>query len=114
VRMHIEGPALGRGGVPLFLAAFKAEIAPLRKAGLDQPLADSEDAVASAGVAYTTANKDSAPERFFDDFASALAKHRRWDPETDSVPPDRCETSLTSATGRANSRKCCEDLGVRR
>jgi catalase len=42
--------------------------------------------VTSAGVVSTTAAEDSAPEQFFDDFASVLAKHRGWDRETDSVP----------------------------
>jgi hypothetical protein len=125
VRMHVEGScSTTRWWCCIFVtaasrhlaavAAFRAEIALLRKAGLDQPLADSEDVVTSAGVVSTTAAEDSVPEQFFDDFASALAKHRGWDRETDSVPPDRYEPSLTSATGRANSRKGCEDLGVRR
>jgi catalase len=68
------------------VAAFGAGIDLLRKAGVDWPLADSEDVVTSAGVVSTTAAEDSVPEQFFDDFASALAKHRAWDRDTDSVP----------------------------
>jgi catalase len=68
------------------VAAFGAGIDLLRKAGVDQPLADGEDVVTSAGVVCTTAAEDSVPEQFFDDYASALAKHRAWDRETDSIP----------------------------
>ncbi len=68
------------------VAAFGAGIDLLRKAGVNESLADSEQVVTSAGVVSTTAAEDSLPEQFFDDFASELAKHRAWDRETDSVP----------------------------
>jgi catalase len=68
------------------VAAFGAGIDLLRKAGVNESLADSEEVVTSAGVVSTTAAEDSLPEQFFDDFASELAKHRAWDRETDSVP----------------------------
>jgi len=68
------------------VAAFGSGIDLLRKAGVDQPLADSQEVVTSAGVVSTTAAEDSVPEQFFDDFASVLAQHRAWDRETDSVP----------------------------
>jgi catalase len=42
--------------------------------------------VESHGVVTTTAAEDSMPEEFFEDFASALAKHRAWERETDAVP----------------------------
>jgi catalase len=68
------------------VAAFGAGIDLLRKAGVNESLADSEEIVTSAGVVSSTAAEDSLPEQFFDDFASELAKHRAWDRETDSVP----------------------------
>ncbi|HEY1839943.1 MAG TPA: catalase [Mycobacterium sp.] len=68
------------------VAASGAGIKLLRKAGVDQPLADGEKVVTSAGVVSTTAAEDSIPEQFFEDFVSALAKHRAWDRDTDSVP----------------------------
>jgi catalase len=68
------------------VGAFGAGIDLLRKAGVGEPLADSQDVVAVAGVVSTTAAEDSIPEEFFESFASALAKHRAWDRSTDSVP----------------------------
>jgi catalase len=68
------------------VAAFGAGIDLLRKAGVNESLADSEEIVTSAGVVSSTAAEDSLPEQCFDDFASELAKHRAWDRETDSVP----------------------------
>jgi catalase len=67
------------------VAAFGAGIDLLRKAGVDQPLANSHEVVTSAGVGSTTAAEDSVPKQFFGDFASALATHRAWDRDTDSV-----------------------------
>jgi catalase len=34
----------------------------------------------------TTAAQDDLSDQFFEDFAAALAKHRAWERETDSVP----------------------------
>ncbi|OBK38093.1 catalase HPII [Mycobacterium sp. 1245111.1] len=68
------------------VAAFGAGIDLLRKAGVNESLADGEEVVTSAGVVSSTAAEDSLPDQFFDDFASELAKHRAWDRETDSVP----------------------------
>jgi catalase len=42
--------------------------------------------VAAAGVVSTTAAEDDLPDQFFEDFATALAEHRAWERETDSVP----------------------------
>jgi catalase len=44
------------------VAAFGAGIDLLRKAAVDQPLADSQVVVTSAGVGSTTAAEDSVPE----------------------------------------------------
>jgi catalase len=68
------------------VAAFGAGIELLRKAGIDGPLADGQDVVTAAGVVSTTAAEDTILDQFFEDFASALAKHRAWERETDSVP----------------------------
>jgi catalase len=67
------------------LAAFGAGIDLHRKAGVDQPLTDSQEVLTSAGVVSTTSAEDSVPEHFFNDFASVLARHRVSDRETDSV-----------------------------
>jgi catalase len=68
------------------VAAFGAGIDLLRKAGVEEPLADGEDVVAETGVVSTTAAQDDLSDQFFEDFAAALAKHRAWERETDSVP----------------------------
>jgi hypothetical protein len=44
------------------------------------------DVVAVGGVVSTTAAEDDLSGQFFDDFATALANHRAWERETDSVP----------------------------
>jgi catalase len=68
------------------VGAFGAGIDLLRKAGIGEPLADGQDVVAAAGVVSTTAAEDTIPDQYFEDFASALAKHRAWDRQTDSIP----------------------------
>jgi catalase len=68
------------------VGAFGAGIDLLRKAGIGEPLADGQDVVAAAGVVSTTAAEDTIPDQFFEDFASALAKHRAWERQTDAVP----------------------------
>jgi catalase len=68
------------------VGAFGAGIKLLRKAGIGEPLADRADVVSSHGVVTTTAAEESMPGEFFESFASALAKHRAWDRQTDSVP----------------------------
>lgn len=68
------------------MGAFGAGIELLRKAGIAEPLADGADVVAVGGVVSTTAAEDTLPDQFFEDFASALAKHRAWERETDTVP----------------------------
>jgi catalase len=68
------------------VGAFGAGIELLRKAGIAEPLADGGDVVAVRGVVTSTAAEDSLPDQFFEDFASAVAKHRAWERETDMVP----------------------------
>jgi catalase len=68
------------------VAAFGAGIELLRKAGIEEPLADGQDVVSAAGVVSTTTAAGDLSDRFFDEFAAALAKHRAWERETDSVP----------------------------
>jgi catalase len=58
----------------------------LRKAGIEEPLADGQDVMSAAGVVSTTTAAGDLSDRFFDEFAAALAKHRAWERETDSVP----------------------------
>jgi catalase len=68
------------------VAAFGAGIELLRKAGIDEPLADGPDVVTAAGVVSTTAAQDDLSDQFFEGFAAALARHRAWERETDAVP----------------------------
>jgi catalase len=68
------------------VGAFGAGIKLLRKAGMPEQVADDAEVVNSHGVVTTTAAEDSLPEEFFEAFASAMAKHRAWDRQTDSVP----------------------------
>ena len=68
------------------VGAFGAGIDLLHKAGVAEQLADGPDVVAAQGVVSTTAAEDTLPDQFFEAFASALAKHRAWDRDTESVP----------------------------
>ncbi|HEY7054777.1 MAG TPA: catalase [Mycobacterium sp.] len=68
------------------VAAFGAGIDLLRKAGVDGQLADGQEVVDAQGVITTTAAEDTLPDDFFESFAAALAQHRVWDREADSVP----------------------------
>jgi catalase len=68
------------------VAAFGAGMELLRKAGIEEPLADGQGVVSAAGVVSTTTAAGDLSDRFFDEFAAALAKHRAWERETDSVP----------------------------
>ena len=68
------------------VAAFGAGIDLLRKAGIEEPLADGTDVVTAAGVVSTTAAAGDLSDQFFEAFATELAKHRAWERETDSVP----------------------------
>jgi catalase len=68
------------------VGAFGAGIDLLRRAGVAEQLADDADVVVSNGVVSTAASEDTLPDRFFDQFAAALAQHRAWDRESDPVP----------------------------
>ncbi|CAM4261607.1 Catalase HPII [Mycobacterium basiliense] len=68
------------------VGAFGAGVELLRKAGVGERMADSTDVVADSGVISTTAAVDDLSDDFMDALATALAKHRSWERETDSVP----------------------------
>jgi catalase len=68
------------------VGAFGVGIDLLRKAGVDEQLADGTDVVAAQGVISTTAAADELPDEFSEAFAAALAKHRAWERQADSVP----------------------------
>lgn len=68
------------------VAAFGAGVKLLPKAGISEQTADSTDVLDAQGVLTTTAAAGDLADDFFDAFAAALAKHRIWDRETDSVP----------------------------
>ncbi|ORV98783.1 catalase [Mycobacterium kyorinense] len=68
------------------VGAFGAGVKLLPKAGIAEQTADSTKVVDSHGVVTTTAAADDLSDDFFEAFAAALAKHRAWDRETDSVP----------------------------
>ncbi|OBI45287.1 catalase HPII [Mycobacterium kyorinense] len=68
------------------VAAFGAGVKLLPKAGISEQTADSTDVVDAQGVLTTTAAAADLGDDFFEAFAAALAKHRIWERETDSVP----------------------------
>lgn len=68
------------------VGAFGAGVKLLPKAGIHEQTAEGTNAVDAHGVVTTTAAAKDLSDDFFDAFASALAKHRAWDRETDSVP----------------------------
>ena len=68
------------------LGAFGAGIDLLRRAGIQNRLADGSDVVSDQAVVTTTAAADSLPDRFVEEFAAALAQHRCWQRQTDPVP----------------------------
>lgn len=68
------------------VAAFGSGLELLRRAEVNEQLADGSGVVTAHGVVTSTAAEDSLPDEFFDAFASVLAKHRAWDRETDAVP----------------------------
>lgn len=68
------------------VGAFGAGVKLLPKAGISEQTAESTDVVDAHGVVTTTAAAGDLSDDFFNAFAAALAKHRAWDRETDSVP----------------------------
>lgn len=68
------------------VGAFGAGVELLPKAGIAEQTAENAKVVDSHGVVTTTAAADDLSDDFFEAFAAALAKHRAWDRETDSVP----------------------------
>ncbi|UQX10298.1 DJ-1/PfpI family protein [Candidatus Mycobacterium methanotrophicum] len=82
------------------VAAFGAGIDLLRKAGIDQPLADGQDVVAAAGVVSTTAAQDDLSDQFFEEFAAALAKHRPGGAKQTRCQPDSAFSEPSKVAGR--------------
>jgi catalase len=68
------------------VGAFGSGVDLLRQTGVAEQLADDTDVVVSNGVVSTTAAADDLTDEFAQAFAAALAQHRAWDRETDSVP----------------------------
>lgn len=68
------------------IGAFGAGIKLLPKAGVAERIAEGTDALDSHGVVTTKAAADDLTDDFFEQFASALAKHRAWNRRTESVP----------------------------
>jgi catalase len=68
------------------VGAFGSGVDLLRKAGVAEQLADDTDVVVSNGVVTTAAAADDLTDQFAHVFATALAKHRAWERETDPVP----------------------------
>jgi catalase len=68
------------------VGAFGSGVDLVRKLGVGEQLADDTDVVVSNGVVSTAAAADDLTDEFSEAFASALAKHRAWERETDPVP----------------------------
>lgn len=68
------------------VGAFGAGVDLLPNAGIAERTAGGTDVVDAHGVVTTTAAAGDLSDGFFDAFASALARHRAWDRDTDSVP----------------------------
>jgi len=68
------------------VGGFGSGVDLLRTLGIAEEFADDTDVVESNGVVSTTAAADDLTDEFAEAFASALAKHRAWERETDPVP----------------------------
>lgn len=68
------------------IGAYGAGVDLLRKAGIDNRLAEDTDVLNDQAVVTTKAAADELPERFAEEFAAALAQHRCWQRRTDAVP----------------------------
>ena len=58
----------------------------LRTAGITNRLAEDTDVLNDQSVITTKAAADELPDRFVEEFAAALARHRCWERRTDPVP----------------------------
>ena len=58
----------------------------LRTAGITNRLAEDTDVLNDQSVITTKAAADELPDRFIEEFAAALARHRCWERRTDPVP----------------------------
>ena len=68
------------------IGAYGAGVDLLRTAGITNRLAEDTDVLNDQSVVTTTAAADELPDRFVEEFAGALAKHRCWQRRTDPVP----------------------------
>jgi catalase len=68
------------------VAGFGSGVDLLRRAGVQERLAEGTEIVVEHGVVSSTAAEDSLPKEFFDTFAGEVAKHRAWERRTDSIP----------------------------
>lgn len=68
------------------IGAYGAGVDLLRTARITNRLAEDTDVLNDQAVITTTAAADELPDRFAEEFAAALARHRCWDRRTDPVP----------------------------
>lgn len=68
------------------IGAYGAGVDLLRTAGITNRLAEDTDVLNDQSVITTKAAADELPDRFVEEFADALARHRCWQRRTDPVP----------------------------
>lgn len=68
------------------IGAYGAGVDLLRTAGITNRLAEDTDVLNDQSVITTKAAADELPDRFVEEFAAALARHRCWERRTDPVP----------------------------
>ncbi|OMB94727.1 catalase [Mycobacterium colombiense] len=68
------------------IGAYGAGVDLLRTAGVTNRLAEDTDVLNDQSVITTKAAADELPDRFVEEFAAALARHRCWERRTDPVP----------------------------
>lgn len=68
------------------IGAYGAGVDLLRTAGVTNRLAEDTDVLNDQSVITTKAAADELPDRFAEEFAAALARHRCWERRTDPVP----------------------------
>jgi catalase len=68
------------------IGAYGAGVDLLRTAGITNRLAEDTDVLNDQSVITTKAAADELPDRFAEEFAAALARHRCWDRRTHAIP----------------------------
>ncbi|MGN6338325.1 catalase [Mycobacterium sp.] len=68
------------------IGAYGAGVDLLRTAGITNRLAEDTDVLNDQSVITTKAAADELPDRFIEEFAAALARHRCWERRTDPIP----------------------------